>query len=362
MRSCLLLLSSCVLLIGCGKSASPDKATGAKPKAAKPDAANAIEAVANAKSKKNSAGNIAEVDFRGTAVTPEQLQALSGLPKLRSVLLNGLELNDAHLEAIAKSKTIANLDLRGCAVTNDWLKAISRMSQVKALRLSDASGKAQFDDDGLKYLSGLKNLKVIVLDEAWLSEEGLAHLPKDNLSELYLKNSGAGCDDAVPILLQMPKLKKLRLAMTQFSDAGLHGLRKIKTLEELDISECGLISDAGMNSVGTMKSLKKLNLWRVQITDDGVAKLSGLTGLKWLNLDNTQLADSGTAHLSGMKQLEFLHLGSTLITDEGLPSLAGLTSLKDLKITRTGVTADGAAKLKESLKDTDIQLSYVDGQ
>lgn len=357
-----LLALACLFAFGCGGGSADKKATSKPKPAVKADDPGALKAVADAKTKKNSAGNVVEVDFRGQNATPEQLGELTKFPSLRSVLLNGVDLTDAHIEALANSKTITNLDLRGCAVSNEWLQFISSMSQVKALRLSDASGKAQFDDDGLKHLSGLKNLKVLVLDEAWLSEAGLAHLPKDNLSELYLKNSGAGCDEAVVTFKQFPKLKKLRLAMTQFSDAGLEGLKEVKTLEELDISECGLISDAGMESVGQMKSLTKLNLWRVQITDTGIEKLAALTNLKWLNLDNTQLADDGTAHLKGMKQLEFLHLGSTLITDDGLAALTGLTTLKDLKVTRTGVTEAGVEELKKSLKDTEIQLKYVEGQ
>ncbi len=39
-----------------------------------------------------------------------------------------------------------------------------------------------------------------------------------------------------------------------------------KTLEEIDLSEDSLISDEGMAHLAKLTNLKKLNLWRVQIT------------------------------------------------------------------------------------------------
>jgi hypothetical protein len=118
-----------------------------------------------------------------------------------------------------------------------------------------------------------------------------------------------------------------------------------------------------MPHLAGLTSLRKLNLWRVPITDAGVASLAGLIKLEWLNLDNTQFfSDAGLVHLKDLKQLSFLHLGSTAVTDAGMSQLAGLTSLEDLKVTRTAVTEDGVASLRESLPDTRIQLQYLEGQ
>ncbi len=74
------------------------------------------------------------------------------------------------------------------------------------------------------------------------------------------------------------------------------------------------------------------------------------------------MSDAGLPYLSGMTKLTFLHLGTTLITDAGLVHLENLSNLKNLIVTRTAVTAEGVAKLKEKLKDTEIQLKYIAGQ
>ena len=137
----------------------------------------------------------------------------------------------------------------------------------------------------------------------------------------------------------------------------------MSSLQELDLSENTSIFDEGLVHLVEMKQLKKLNLWRVPITDEGVASLAGLTEMEWLNLDNVAyLSDDGLPHLKAMTKLKFLHLGSTAVTDAGMQHLIGLTALDDLKVTRTGVTEQGVSELKKTLTKTAIQLKYEGGE
>ena len=91
------------------------------------------------------------------------------------------------------------------------------------------------------------------------------------------------------------------------SDAGLAHLANLSKLEDLDLSECSLVTDQGLAHLANKKELKKLSLWRVA-TDAGAAHCR-LKNMEWLNVDNTQLTDAGLPHLAGMTQLAFLHLG-----------------------------------------------------
>ena len=169
-------------------------------------------------------------------------------------------------------------------------------------------------------------------------------------------------NEAVELFAAFPNLRKLRLARNQIDASGVANLPQIKMLEELDLSECAQLFDDAMGPLAALTKLKKLNLWRVNISDAGVEPLKGLTALEYLNLDNTRLSDDGTPYLSGMKNLTFLHLGSTQITNAGLSSLEGLTKLADLKVTRTAVTQEGVDELGKALPDTKIQLEYIEGQ
>ncbi len=161
---------------------------------------------------------------------------------------------------------------------------------------------------------------------------------------------------------QFPRLKKLRLSGTPITGAGLAHLAELSSLEELDLSECGQLTDDAMVHLGRFVALRDLNLWRVGITDQGVRHLAGLTALERLNLDNTRLTDAGLPFLAPLTRLTFLHLGSTALSDAGLVHLEGLAALQDLKVTRTAVTAAGVAALQQKLPGTTIQLEYIPGQ
>ena len=169
-------------------------------------------------------------------------------------------------------------------------------------------------------------------------------------------------DEAIELVTNFPKLKKLRVANSHITAAGLSMLPRLENLEELDLSECSQFFDDAMPPLAKMKNLKKLNLWRVAISDVGIEHLAGLTSLQSLNLDNTMLSDEGMKHLSGLTQLTFLHLGSTQITDAGLEHLEALTALMKLVVTRTAVTEKGVERLRKHLPDTEVQLEYIEGQ
>ena len=274
--------------------------------------------------------------------------------------------SDADLAALENvSLQLASLDVRGCALTNKAAKAIARFTGLRALRFSGKNGKTSIDDDGVKSLAACKSLKVLALDElSFAGSNGISALAGLNeLEELYLAGTIVD-DDTCKVIARFPRLKKLRLARNQVSDVALAVLSTCSRLEELDLSEDSLITDAGMGHVAKLTGLKKLNLWRVQISDDGVLRLAPLTKLEWLNLDNTKLSDAGLPALKEMTSLTFLHLGSTQITAAAAPLLFHLKSLKDLKITRTALGGSDVAvsELRQYLPDTAIQTEYVESE
>ena len=351
------LAVSLTIAVGC-KPATPLPAPVAV--AGPQDAAGLAEAFESVggKVKRDASGNIIELDLRGAKLGEQPLASLGGTVALESLLVSGPDIKDADLE-ILSSLSLKVLDARDCAITNAGMKSIGTQKELRALRLSGKSGACTVDDDGLKEISQLTQLKALSLDYLWVSEVGLTTLAAlTSLEELNLAKTLVG-NEALAVMGQFPRLKKLRISQCQIDDMGLVDLVKVSTLEDLDLSENSQISNAGMESIGKLTSLKKLNLWRDALTDDGVRQLAGLTNLEWLNLDNTQLSDAGLDSLQGMHKLTFLHLGSTSISDAGLPKLTGLTALKDLKVTRTAVSQAGVDELKKSLTSTAIQLEYI---
>lgn len=359
-----------LMTLGCSQSPdSPPPVVNVEVAADQPtddaDSVAQLEAT-GAKLKKDGNGNIVDVDFRGTEIDDQSLAPLTGLTKLRSLNLGDTAITDAALETVGKLTTLTNLDLRGCEVTDAGVASLGELTNLKALRFSGKSGKTDVTDDSMPTIAKLTNLKVLALDflNFAASAEGLEQLGGlGEMSELYIGKTLVNDESLAVIADKFPKLKKLRAAASQVSDAGLESIARMTALEELDLSENSQIFDDGLKHLASMTQLKKLNLWRVQVTDEGVKHLAGLTNLAWLNLDNVgYLSDEGLVYLKGMNSLKFLHLGSTAITDAGLPSLKPLTSLDDLKVTRTGVTEEGVAELQKTLTNTKIQLKYLEGQ
>ena len=354
------LLAVLLLLPGCARPENPSPSNGDDFPVDERQSVAALEQSAT-QLKRNGRGNVIEVSFRGAQISDADLAPLTGLPELRSVLLNETAISNQGLKTLGQLASVQNLDLRGCPVGNDGLAHLVGLKKLRALRLSGQNNMTTVDDDGMVHVAHLTSLEVLAVDFLWVSETGLAQLDKlARLRELYLAQSTIG-DDAMGLLGQFPNLKKLRISRNQVSDTGLEMLAKNARLEDLDLSENSLVSDEGFRHLAGMTSLKKLNLWRVSITDVGLEYLAGMVQMESLNLDNSPISDAGLVHLGKMKKLTFLHLGSTQVTDAGLDQLAGLTSLEDLRVTRTAVTEEGATRLREQIPGIVIQLKYIEG-
>lgn len=365
-------LLACCVTAGCSQPVeTPQETTATESKdhaksedtpTAEPDPAEAVAAIEEvaAGTRQNGDGQIIEVDFTGKEVAAEALDALTKLPKLRSLLLRESTAGDDAMIAVGKCSQLENLDLRECSVSNAGLAHLVELEKLKALRLSGQSGATTVDDGGMESVAKLPQLKVLALDFLWISGDGLQHLkPLTDLRELYLASTLVG-DEDLKALSQFPELRKLRVSkLSQLSGQGIEEISQLSKLEELDVSEDSSLSNDDISSLSKLTELTKLNLWRVPISDAGVEHLAPLTKLTWLNLDNTQLSDAGLSALKEMKELKFLHLGSTQISNAGLPQLAGLKSLDKLVVTRTAVNQEGVDKLQPELPDTEIQLKYL---
>jgi hypothetical protein len=107
------------------------------------------------------------------------------------------------------------------------------------------------------------------------------------------------------------------------------------------------ISDAGLARVGTLTSLREVEL--AGMTDDRVGHLAPLTDLTHLsfgsNMFGSDLSDRGLTRVGDLASLETLLLPCPRLTDVGIASLERVTRLKSLSLSRTGVTLAGLRRL-----------------
>eukprot|EP00808_Paulinella_micropora_P009979 g28177.t1 len=242
------------------------------------------------------------------------------------VHLNELQLGREGLEALASCRrSFAGVTVERFLCTegepsspNKYYKIILTAEQLACLadtfpRLLqlDLSGFREVDEGDLEPLSRFTQLQRLKLAR---------------LGYLELKPLAA-----------LRQLRQLNLAeCPELTDTELQRLEQLKLLQELDLSDCPLLTGTGLVHVPKQR-LEELSLTRCYgITDAGLESLERSSALRCLNLTDCQrITDGGLAHLQTLTKLERLSLaGCSELTDAGLLHLAGLTNLKHLDLAR----------------------------
>ena len=203
-------------------------------------------------------------------------------------------------------------------------------------------------------------VRALRLDNTETNDADLEKICRDNpeLVELTLGNTKI-TDAGLAHLIQLKKLRKVRISKTAITDAGMTNLAKCETLEDIDVSQTK-IGSIGMGELRTLPRLKSLNLYLTLVTDAGLASLGdgnyrSAAKIERLNLDKCPITDAGIAKLSSLTNLAWIHLGGTAITDVGLVELAKFNSLKEAVVTKTETTLEGIEKLRQARPDMTVR-------
>jgi len=152
---------------------------------------------------------------------------------------------------------------------------------------------------------------------------------KVGVTEISLARSWATDADLEPIAT-VKTLKRLDLSLTYVTDRGIERLKALDQLEDLNLYAAEFITDAAMAFLRGNRQLKTLNLRGTDVTDTSLAYVAELTNLRSLDISFTQITDVGLEHLASLPQLEALNLGGNKISGVGLHVLKLLPKLRRL--------------------------------
>ena len=139
---------------------------------------------------------------------------------------------------------------------------------------------------------------------------------------------------------------EVSLARTWATDADVEKVAAIKTLKKLDLS-LTYVSDVGAQAIGALTQLEELNLFTAEfITDAAVAFLRGNTNLRVLNLRGTDVTDTSLEYVSQLGNLRSLDISFTQIGDVGMEHLAPLSQLEELNVGGTKISGSALHVLK----------------
>jgi internalin A len=199
----------------------------------------------------------------------------------------------------------------------------------------DLNFNKKVTDDGLKNVTGLKNLKSLSLFfNEHITDAGMKHVK------------------------ELAALESLVLNSTGVGDAGVAELKGLKNLKQLSTAGCTRMTDKSTETIKGFADLEDLTLPST-ITDAGAKNLVGLKKLKKLYLGGcTSLTDEAVKQIAAnLPDLEYLELGAGLgtdITDASVAHFARLKKLKHLGVNGSKVTADGLKELQKALPDCKV--------
>lgn len=184
-------------------------------------------------------------------------------------------------------------------------------------------------------------------DTAWIEHAGgvVTRDAAGKVVAIDLRSSWV-TDSDMPLLANIPSLKRLDLSLTRISDRGLRAIKSSPAIEDLNLYFAEQITDEGASAVKSWKHLKHLNLRGTKITDSTLEVLSGLPTLEWLDVGYAQITDTGLDQLSTLSNLRSLAMGGNKLTDNALQFLHQLPQLQYLDIGGTQRTDSGLWSLR----------------
>lgn len=245
-----------------------------------------------------------------------------------------------------------------------FLLTILRPPEAEMSRLSDLSrhfleGRVTIDPTDLEGLSQLDPNDLFQLRVCGLarrSDTGSRVLaPISRLTGLgVLGLSRTGVTDAqMNYLKPLQSLRALELGESTVRNAGLAVLKDLPVLEYLDLDTA--TTDVGLKHVGDLQNLRWLRLRMGRIWGRGLTELARMPHLERLSLwGETGLTDRHVSYLEGLTRPKSLTLwGSNYtLTDASLASISKLTSLEELHFIRINTQfTDAGMRYLERLRN-----------
>jgi hypothetical protein len=285
--------------------------------------------------------HIKNLTLSGEFVTDTSLACLGCLTELERLDVSGSSLSGEGFIHCASLMRLKALSISGWRPSQEGFACLASLDNIEALAVN--MGRAA--DGWVAQLGRMKSLNHLQLWGGFkptpANLAGLRALARVQRLELLL---GMYADDAaLRNLGTLRNLSLLGLHGASITDDGLAPLERLPQLEDLNLRETK-ITDAGLAHVGCMKALRVLNLSATAISDDGLKHLASLGALEELDLAGTRIGDAGLAHLAAMKSLTVLDLQGTRVTEAGMGHLTGLTNLKRLDVTTDYLTEEETIK------------------
>jgi hypothetical protein len=254
---------------------------------------------------------------KSEAVSDEWLKNLEGLPDLTRLELSGTQISDAGLASLRGQQSLERLNVCLTPVTDAGLKHLAGLNNLRRLIICST----KVTGSGFSAIADWPKIESINLHSCPVSDEGLAALGRfRNLQRLEIVHSRV-TDAGLKHLGRLTNLRQLHVASHGTTRHGLNFVENLTRLYQLDLYE-ELASNEGLVHVGKLTNLKMLGLFVGPVDDAGLAPLRQLTHLEELTIGGLgKVTDAAIDHLVGLRSLKQLKVTGTRMSDAGMERL-----------------------------------------
>jgi hypothetical protein len=196
------------------------------------------------------------------------MREIAALPRLRMLMAQGSVASDVGFESLSRSQTIENIWGRDCRnLHGRGFAALARMPALKGLAVSCKN----VDDASLSTLPQFPALTWLTPID--VSDEGFRHVGRcvrlERLTCMYCHDTG---DAATEHIAGLAKLQHYHASQTRITDRSLEILGGMDALEEVELSACRGITNAGLPHIARLPRLRKVAVdATATVTRDGIA-------------------------------------------------------------------------------------------
>jgi thiol-disulfide isomerase/thioredoxin len=264
---------------------------------------------------------------------------LASLPELKDVQLDGWQLPDASIEALARCRNLESLTLTMAVLKDQHVRSLAKLAGLQSLRI-----RAESEDKvgpSFAPFRASKTLNALVL---W----------------------GMGVDAAMLRgLSEIASLRKLDLTWAEFADDALPALPLLKQLDELSLPY-HLPQTARSQLVEVLIKLPKLRVWpAVGVDDHALDQIANAVWIESLELgystNGKPLSAKQFSKLRRLTNLRELRVQMLPFDDQCLASLAELKSLTSLRLENTEVSGEGFHFLKDLPRLNKVDIYIPEG-
>ena len=157
-------------------------------------------------------------------------------------------------------------------------------------------------------------------------------------------HSAPASDAGLEAIGKLTSLHRLEIVHTKVTDAGLKHLAGLVHLQQFHVH--AEMTAAALPFIGEFKELYELDIYDRGASNQTLEQIAKLPKLRMLRLFNGIFDDEGTRQLARLTTLEELSLDSPKITEAAIEHMAGLKNLRKLHLGRLKLTPKGRERLQ----------------